>query len=429
MRTGTKLLLLVPYLAALNGINLKIFGLNVRLDQLANLILLCFLVIDMLLGAKRIYIDKVGKLILLFFTWSFIISYFNAPDRFYSMMQTFNLLSAALIYFVMVNFIDSQLMLDKFFKHYLKSGILFSSLGVVGFIIAYLGYDIQGINLTDDLSVAYGVYSTMREPNVFGSYCLIYFILSFTLMLNRNSSIEKISRTLILLTFISTGIGVLLSFTRGVWISAFVCIIAIYILSKRSFRFIKIEMPYRYIFLITIVLFLLVSNFVSSFFLSYKLDNIIDYQSGTGGYRLLVWTDAINNISQNPLFGYGTYSFASFFPTKFIYGEVMRAWIGNLYLTILHDTGLIGSFIFIGFITIILKRSFKNIKKIEITNPDYALIIFGLSFALISILISFIFTTALSYVYSWMVIGLLSVYLKYFRNNLNIKPISVQKHF
>lgn len=419
-----KLLFLMPYLAALNGISLKIIGFNVRLDQLANLLLLFLLVASNFLAKREIYIDKAGKLILLFFAWSFMISYLKAPDRFYSMMQTFNLLSSAIIYFIIINFLNTRFLMNKFLKHYLRAGVIFSCLGVVSFIGANLGYYIQGINLSDDLSIAYGVYSTMREPNVFGSYCLIYFILTFALTLNKCNTVE-IPRTLVTLCFIFSGMGLLLSFTRGAWIAAFLCISGIIFLSKVSFQFIRTAIPVKYIFLISIILLLLISNFVSGFLLSYKLNNLIEYQSGTGGYRILVWLDAIDNILRNPFWGYGTYSFASFFPSVFINGELARAWIGNLYLTILHDTGLFGFLIFFGFIIIILKRSLKDIKKIEITNPNYALIIFGLSFALISILISFIFTMALSYVYPWMVIGLLSVYLKYFGNNLNIKQIPV----
>lgn len=414
----------MPYLAALNGINLKIAGFNVRLDQLANLFLLFLLITGNFFAKKEIYIDKVGKLILFFFAWSFMVSYFNAPDHFYSIMQTFNLLSSAIIYFIIINFLNTQFLMNKFLKHYLRAGVIFSCLGVVSFIGANFGYYIQGINLTDDLSIAYGVYSTMREPNVFGSYCLIYFILTFVLTLHKGNTVE-IPRTLVTFCFIFSGMGLLLSFTRGAWISAFLCITVIIFLSKASFQFIRAAIPVKYIFLISIILFLLISNFVSGFLLSYKLSNLIEYQSGTGGYRILVWLDAIDNILRNPFLGYGTYSFASFFPSIFINGELARAWIGNIYLTILHDTGLIGFLIFFGFIIVILKRSLRNIKKIEIIHPPYALIIFGFTFALISILIAFIFTMALSYVYSWMVIGLLSVYLKYFGNNLNIKQTPV----
>ena len=230
-----KLLYLIPFLAALNGVNIRFYGLNIRLDQVTALFLVLIVGLIILIGKKYLYLDLPGKLLILFIVWSFIATLLNAPDLNYSLLQTINIASAASIYFVFTNLLNTQDRINKYFKYFLLSGILATGYGMIIFILSMVGINVYGVNLTKDIYSAYGVFATMKEPNIFGSYSLVYFIITSSILISLRQRREK-PNPLVFLAFIASSSGIFLSFTRAVWLAALIGLAILGIFLSRVFK-------------------------------------------------------------------------------------------------------------------------------------------------------------------------------------------------
>lgn len=398
-------------MAGLNGIAFKFANLNIRLDQLLAVILIIFLIFDLLIGRKKLYIDLPGKFLIMFFIVSFFSSYVYSPDRNYSIIQTINILSAASVYFIIPNSITDIKIETKFLKSFVYAGIIMCVMGVALFIIAHLGITDYGVNLIDDpTTTPYGVYSTMLEPNIYGSYSVIYFIFALNMLLIKDFSTIK-KRILVYLLFVSAA-GVLLSFTRGAWLAALISIfMSLIILKKRHRKKKLIKQFATYLSFAGIVIVAIVGFAISNYFLLYKINNFLNASSGTGYGRIEIWTLAIGNIPNHLLLGNGTYSFAAIYATRF-YDPRHNAWIGNFLVTILHDTGIIGIIFFFGFLIILLGKGILKRNENEANANNIELFPFSLSMSSIAMLIAFFFTTGFSFTYAWIPFGLIS----YFNN-------------
>jgi len=278
------------------------------------------------------------------------------------------------------------------------------------FILSMVGINVYGVNLTKDIYSAYGVFATMKEPNIFGSYSLVYFIITSSILISLRQRREK-PNPLVFLAFIASSSGIFLSFTRAVWLAALIGLAILGIFLSRVFKKNKIKL------VVYIVLFALVVYFAASFIdfksiILYKITHLFDYKTGTGAGRISIWQNAVQSYLHKPFVGNGTYSFASMYPPRLINGQAHYAWIGNFLLTLLHDTGIIGTFIFLTMIIVLLKKGFQNAKKLNFIRPFDSATIFGLCLSLICLLVAFIFTTGFSFVYSWSVLGLIGVYIR-----------------
>ena len=409
------LLYLLPFLTALNGINMKMAGLNIRTDQLFVVLLIIIILSAILLGKIRFYLDKAGRLLLLFFLWSFVVSLFFSPDSKYSIIQTINLLSSASVYFVLTNLLRPIKFINKYFKCFLLAGIFATSYGILIFVLSLMGLNIYGVNLSDDFSVAYGVFATMREPNVFGSFSLLYFILSSVIIVSLPRSKRKYDN-LIFFLLLTSCFSVFLSFTRGVWFAACIGIIVTLTFNKRLFKFFSQKIKFVFSMgSLLVAIFIIANLFISTSIFYYKLSHFLDFKGGTGAHRMEIWKNALDSIQKSPILGHGTYSYATLFsPTLPGPGDQKSvAWIGNFLLILLHDTGIIGTILFLWVIKVLLKEGIKTTKKLRHTDPMNAAISYGLCLSLMCMLIAFFFTTAFSFVYAWSILGLISVYVRY----------------
>lgn len=411
-----KLIFLLPYLAGLTGINLIIFNYNIRFDQLLVVVLLLVLISNRLISSKRFYIDTPGKILILLLFSNLISSLINAPSLKNSLLQLLNLASAWFAYFIIINFLDNNEKINRFIKHIFYSSIIFISYGLLAFVLSKFGVEILGVNsdITYKLNpyIAYGIQGTMREPNIYGNYSMIFFIISFGFwLLPQHSNLSKgFIYTMILISFL----GTLLSFTRGAWIGALVGILAILFYSKKlkggSIQYVKF---FVFIFAIVIFTSYYTYDFINKNYFDYKILNLVDFSEGSGAYRIRTFMLALDDIEQKPILGWGTYSFTDIYSLGYStqgHGE----WIPNFLLLSLHDTGLIGLFLTISFFIIIFKKSFKSITFFMVKDNYYALYLLIFLCSLIGIIVAFQTSSGLSLVYPWLLIGVISAINRHF---------------
>jgi O-antigen ligase len=318
-------------------------------------------------------------------------------------MQTLSIISIAIIFILISESIATEEQLNRFTKYFIFSGIIFCTIGVLFFSLSILGLMNYGGNIVDDLTTPYGAYGTMVEPNIFGGYCLGYFIFSFTLALT-----TKASNGLIIYLLSTSFLGLYMSFTRGAWIAACIGLFLALLYIKQT----KVINVKRLGFLIVfaVILYALVGTLTSNYFLTYKIINIINTDSGTASLRLAVWGAALENIKNHLLFGTGTYSFATIMGDG-SYDPHTNLWIGNLFITLLHDYGIVGFFLFSLFFISVVFTSIRLVRqKYNNIESEDKWMLLSLCLSVISIYIAFFFTTGFSLSYSWIFLGMIALY-------------------
>jgi O-antigen ligase len=397
----------MPYLSALTGVDFLVGGLSVRLDHLVGIILFVFLFIS-ILKVKKIYLIKNDLFLIALWLLSLVVSYYNAPDTKYSLIQSINLITVGLSYFVITNQIKTKKHLDLFISAGFNTALFVSFFGTILFIVSFIiKKPLYGVNIEQSINIPFGIYFTIKEPNLYGSFMFVHFFLSVIMLFEKTNQSFGISDKKIKAIVFFTAIGVLLSFTRGIWLATIVCLFLYYIKSiKRVLNnFYKI-----FIIVLTLVVFYTVTlNYFGITFLKYKIDNFFSIEEGTGEGRVFIWLTALDNWAEkkNFLFGNGTYSFASFY-NKGSYESDTNAWIGNFLVTLLHDYGIIGLVLFFCFLVGLLRT--KKIKKLLMHNAKlkhYKALIISFRLAILGVLIGFFFTMAFSLTYVWMLFGLM----------------------
>lgn len=416
------LLNLLPFSAAFSGISFLIGGYHVRLEQILSCVLFAILINRVLL-TNKLYLDAISKLIIIVLSLHILSSLVSAPDIKFSLLQTFSLMSVWFIYIILTNFLDNKPKIEKFVKYYLISGFLEILYGIILYIAAsYLGHNLPGANVFREPGVveALGIQGTQVEPNIFGSYCLPYLLISITLLcfINRN---KLHNRFFLLLLLISSMSGMIMSFTRGAWLGGIVGLVLIVILNQITSH--KVTRKYGYqlllVTILTIAAFISAKEYFPESFFTHKIDHFLSTDEGDAAQRLWLWDEAMDNVKRNPILGNGTYSFASIDNPLGFYGRSEKAWIGNVFLTILHDSGIIGLLVFI---ILCLNIFITGVKAITVLNR-YDIIMSYFTLGLVAsfgaLLVSFIFSMASSTAYPWIAIGLIGAINRYIRNHVD----------
>jgi O-Antigen ligase len=83
--------------------------------------------------------------------------------------------------------------------------------------------------------------------------------------------------------------------------------------------------------------------------------------------RVVTATSAVDEVLKHPILGGGTSSFQLVFDSELLGADPGQGWIGNTELRVLHDTGLVGLAVFVGFLVSLVRNSRKLLK--QETNP------------------------------------------------------------
>ncbi len=229
---------------------------------------------------------------------------------------------------------------------YLSSAVAFLTLYGVIILIAWVSAQ---VTRTDNSLVVlnYGesVYRTqglMIEPNLLASLLVLFMCVMFVFR-------AELNRALLSLAFPVMGLAAFLSFTRAAWVGMAILLI-VWVLSGRRALLKTMVFVLSGAFLVG-ALGALVSSagqLLGSTF-SDRLTGLFDFGSGTGAYRASAWKLAMNDYLQlgHPLIGLGTNSFSQRHSAQD--SSTGEAYLGNFWIVLLHDSGLIGT---VGFLLI-----------------------------------------------------------------------------
>ena len=412
-----RLIALIPIAVGLNGVPLVIAGTNVRVEQAVGIIISVALGIAVLLGQRRLYLDRTARWLLVVAALHVLSSVLFSPARSYSLQQSASLIAVWSLYVVITNYVSDEQSLNALFRGIIAAGILYSVIGIAAFLLGRAGFGVGGANVDATSGAPYGAFGTMYEPNIFGSYCAAYFVLAVGMIAFSGGPSargrERWARVLLLLA----GLGLLLSFTRGAWLGALAGTGVVVLLARRFFgvriNAWRVIAPVIAVVVLSVILWFL--PFEGAEFFRYKVRNLVNIQSENAVVRLLTYTLAMQQFIQRPLLGWGTFSFAPLTVEGLPFREFEgwhALWIGNFVLQVLHDTGVVGLLAFIALLWSLMAGAYRaagRVMEVEPVNATRQLALFA---AFAGLLVAFVFTTGFTLGYSWMFAGLLGAYTR-----------------
>ena len=413
----TGLLILLALGAALSGASISIAGRAVRLDQVASLLLAVRLATELLFGFRRLFIDGATVALGGYFAVT-AFSSLTAPDPSNSILQTGNIAVLGIIYVWLINFLDSPTVFNRFVRVNFMVAIGAIGFGVVVYLTALVGVSDVLAPIGFSESVGYGAHGTMREPNIFGSYAALFFVLGLTTVAGRSSLPDlKLTSRLRLVS----GIGLVLSFTRASWVGALAVVLPLLIGLRRRLRWSRIAaLAGSAILAVSIA----ASPLVPENYLKFKVQNLVNFNTSSAAGRLAIWDKALTESVERPWFGWGCYS----------YGDknaepgtprALRPWIGNFAVTALHDSGIIGTSLLFLFLGINLIGGLRASRQLWSIEPTSYIRLVGLVYGVVALLIAFLATTGFSYGYPWIALGLIGAYRRRARQLLRRRRLTV----
>lgn len=407
----------LPFLVALNGVTLPVAGLSVRLDQLAGILLFGALIAAVALGHRRLVTDRTTIYIGAIALTNVVASALHSPALGYSIAQVFNQLSVWVIYLVVLNYLDSPDELARFTRLFLIAGLLEAVVGICAFVLGALGVPVGGANVDpDNFGLAFGAYGTTVEPNLFGSYCQMFFVAGVGLIWLGRTRGERPPRLLVVVTAV-TGLGLFLSFTRGAWLGTAFGLVVLLLLGWRwlGVRVRPLQIVGPIVATLAIGLALWFAPFGVGEFFRYKVANLVNPESESASVRLVAYGLALQHFVEHPWIGSGTYSFAALVAQGADFREFegwRNLWIGNYVLLALHDTGLIGLGILTALIAGFFRRAARAARRWVAADTPRASVQLALIAAFASLLVSFLTSSGLTLGYPWLLMGMIGAYTR-----------------
>ena len=242
----------------------------------------------------------------------------------------------------------------------------------------------------------------MLEPNISAGFFAAMIL--FLIPKLREHKGDKENKSIIVLLLISI-ISNVLCVTRTSWIAIILSLLVYTIIpkKKRKMYISKKQRSKKVLYSYCVLIIALISFiyvYKSNELFNYKVRNILNLKSGTGEFRKNMNNIAINDVKKEPFKIRGTSSFGSYYN----YDEERsglkntQAYLPNLYVATLFDTGIIGFFIIgVYFFIIILKNLNKYLILKSTTSISYFL-------ATITLLVCFYSTNALWFPQIWIIV-------------------------
>lgn len=272
-------------------------------------------------------------------------------------------------------------------------------------------------------------YGTLFERNIFGSFAASLLVLWTVLLLvdprgQGGASPPFLSRRWLFVALVLSGIGLLISLTRGAWVAAVVGTAVILLLTAR-----RRALPFQgaAVFLVLLPLAAVVLVTFGLLFpetgLGSRVATFTELSSDrTTVNRLAAVQIALQDWSESPWLGRGTGSFQQIH--GILFGST--AWVPNLIAHTLQNTGVIGLIVQMSLFLGILGRGLRLRRHLDDDPDGSAAVGFGLAIGLLVLLIAFMTTDATWNALFWIHLALLNGTVELTRRRLAKETIRPQ---
>lgn len=357
--------------------------------------------------APRFDLRNFDRFLLAYVGLNFLTSALTSPEPHLTLRWA--TLNALVIspYFLLRLLITDESRLQRAFDILLSVGAAESAYGILCFLSSQVWHTSFGVEV-EQYGPIPGVYGTQYEANLFGSYtacCAIMFLACFML------SGTKSRRSLYGFGFAVTLLGTIISLARSAFLAFPVAMFFVFWVALRKGQL----QPRKLLAMaLGVVLVLLIASpFVLSFVRERfsTIDPAELASDSTTLTRIVQIAAAVQDVQAHPILGTGTASFQLFFDwNDYIPGmrgenDDPGGWVSSTPVRILHDTGVVGLVVFLGFLGSLAAAVYK---AGHIAGPQTKLVLIALSAGLVLYAITFQATEATILAFTWVHLGVLA---------------------
>ena len=251
------------------------------------------------------------------------------------------------LFFVLVNQLDSRERLYRFLVLGLLAALIISFHGIYQYIIG-VPVESAWVDVERHPLLRTRVYSVFGNPNILAEYLVMLIPFALALAWSEKNGWKR----LIFLGMTAVmGLTLLLTFSRGGWVGLAAALAVVALLKGR--RFVLLLIP----------LALAGVAFMPQVFLE-RLVTIVSMEDTSNLYRLMVWQEAVGIIQDfwATGVGLGHQSFMEVYPYYMITRVKTPFHVHNTYLQFLVETGIVGFTLFVWLLVSIVKKGIKSLK-------------------------------------------------------------------
>jgi len=260
---------------------------------------------------------------------------------------------------------------------------------------------VPGVQL-DIVSGAPLVYGTLYEGNIFGSYMSAAFLIALALVGEETAR----HRGMLCLVLAATAVGLLLSGTRSAWGATVIGALVLLVLlrlgrgGRRGRLLVRLVGGLVAVGLVVGIGLAVLPTSVTGAF-GTRAQGLLNFGSGSGYGRVQLYKVAIDEWQAHPLLGVGPGSFTYRLPGDYAAGP---AWLPNLTLQALHDTGVLGLLALLWLFAAFYVTTIRALRRAPPGETRAALA--GLVAAVTALLIAFQLTPGFQLGYTWALLAL-----------------------
>jgi O-antigen ligase len=381
--------------AAASHYIVPISGLNVAPEHLAVAVLCVILPVWLKRDSQRPIWNLVDGLLVAYILMNLVSSVFMSVAPGQNLRWAVQQALVILPYFLLRFFLTDRRRFEKAFQIFVVIGTMQAAYAIVCFFSNILFGTDFGMAL-DQYGQIPGTYGMQREANILGAYSCGCFVALLVMYF-------KSPRVRLLVGVAITWAAVMISLSRGaIGAAGIVCLVAAFYGIKK--KLLSGRLLIRVVVTVVLTTFLLAPALAPSYIERAKESAVSDPMEDTNvKLRLFQSAIAMEDIIQHPVLGNGTASFQLSFSYEDLgYGDVDQgAWISNVEMRVLHDTGIIGFAAFVLFLGYLLVRSWKVARR-ESSTEMLALFVSALVYV-----ITFQATEATMLSFGWIHLGLM----------------------
>ena len=309
------------------------------------------------------------------------LSVVNTPDLFGTIKGALRVSTYILFSLVVYDVIQHRHMLKHIYIASFPSAAI-----AVGWTIIVLFYNIDQWQWTSSFR-----NSPFTNYSVYGSFTAIFFLICLSRLFFDNSRYDRVLWTGWLIIF---GFGMIMCFSRGVWLSVIFAVGFMILQLGRGVTHKKL------MFVGAVGLILLVCLSLPGVYSAVieRISTTVDVDYASNRARLMRWGQAATMFVESPILGKGYGAFAMLYEedVSLVGSYIAQFQLGahSEYLQVMAEMGIIGFVIWMWLILAFLRYGFRSLTRIK--DTFFRSIIIGLMAAEISLLVHFIVNNLLN---------------------------------
>jgi O-antigen ligase len=307
---------------------------------------------------------------------------------------------AVIPYFLIRALVPDRQTLVKGFRMMMGVGFAEALYGILCYLSLHAFGTSTGMGVGFYLADVAVPYGSLYEPNLFGAYTACTAVLFLAVYM-----IEEHRRIGWLICFMLASVAAALSFSRAALIGLVIGSVWVFWMARKNKAADrhKLSSLLPLTALILVMGIMLVGGVLQKRFSSLYNEGL---EEETALTRYVVIYEALADFPSHPLLGSGTASLQ----LSFDWSEYLpdwsseKAWVPNVFVRILHDTGLLGLTAFLGFMVSLWLRIRRCLRGWNGQTP----LLVGLAAGALVYCVSFQFTDGTILAFSWIHLGFLA---------------------